>query len=65
MLDDAPVEIPCPGCGRKKAQSIAWLRENRVFNCDGCGARIEVDSEKLFSQLDAVLADLKRNFKQR
>ena len=43
VLDDEPVEIPCPKCGAKHQKTIGWLNVNDRFACS-CGVTITLDN---------------------
>ena len=49
MFDKQEIGIPCPRCGAKTKKSIAWIKANDAFACDGCGSTIDVEAEKLLS----------------
>lgn len=45
VLDDEPVEIPCPKCGAKHQKTIGWLNVNDRFACS-CGVTITLDKQE-------------------
>ncbi|GAJ91052.1 hypothetical protein RRH01S_01_05230 [Rhizobium rhizogenes NBRC 13257] len=56
--------MPCPNCGHKTKKSIAWLKSNDKFSCDGCGRGITVQADELFAgikETEKSIADLKKN----
>lgn len=55
FLDHAPIEFPCPKCGRKVRQTIGDGRRNKPIRCPG-GHSINVDG----SGLDAVTRQVER-----
>ncbi|WP_287880461.1 hypothetical protein [Acidovorax sp.] len=63
-LDSHTVDIPCPGCGKKVAKTIGWLKTHPKFDC-ACGQPIAVDlsqfkqglagAQKSMDSIDAAL----------
>ena len=37
------VLVPCPRCGEKSTQTIGGLRINPTYECEHCGAFIELE----------------------
>lgn len=54
MADSPTLKIPCPNCGQKVSNSLAWLKANDQFTCMGCGRTVEVDSADHLKGLDAA-----------
>ncbi len=48
FLDDTPLEVPCPDCGRKVKTTVGDGRRNRSIRCPG-GHLIEVEGSSLDS----------------
>ncbi|MDB5429593.1 MAG: hypothetical protein JWP35_709 [Caulobacter sp.] len=46
MFENATLDLPCPGCGKKHPRTVAWLKAHTEIACD-CGAKIELDSANL------------------
>ncbi|CDM59914.1 hypothetical protein LPU83_pLPU83a_0073 (plasmid) [Rhizobium favelukesii] len=68
MFEDVEINIPCPGCGQKTKKSVAWLKANKQFTCDGCSNAVTVDAEKLFAGIkkaDKTLADFRKKLARR
>ncbi|WP_411906297.1 hypothetical protein [Rhizobium mayense] len=66
MFDNKSISIPCPGCGQKTSKTIAWIKANDNFICDGCGRPITIKAEELLSGLEEAkkaIADFKRNLR--
>jgi hypothetical protein len=66
FLDDAPIPIPCPGCGRKTEKTIGWLKDNRQFTCE-CGAVINLQSDDFregIGKADKAWSELERAIKK-
>ena len=49
VFEQQEIGIPCPKCGEKTEKSIAWIRSNNNFVCDGCGSAINVEADKLLA----------------
>ena len=54
MFESAEIRVPCPGCGHKSVKSLAWLKANDQFICDGCGKSVTLDREQFRAGLDKV-----------
>lgn len=64
ILDDAPLEIPCPECGRKAKTTVGESRRNASIRCLG-GHTIQVDGSGLdtgVNQVEKRIDDMKRKF---
>lgn len=53
-LDTQSVDIPCPQCGEKTAKTVAWLKTETEFACDGCGATVSVNADEFRAGLKSV-----------
>lgn len=65
FLDGAPLEFPCPECGRKVKTSVGDGRRNRSIRCPG-GHTIIVDGSDLdrgATQVEKTLNDMMKRFK--
>lgn len=65
FLDDAPLEFPCPECGRKVKTTVGDGRRNRSIRCAG-GHLIEVEGSSLDSatrEVEQSLDKIMRRFK--
>jgi uncharacterized Zn finger protein len=51
---NATVNIPCPQCGDKTAQTIATLQLSPRLRCPSCGVLFKVDFRKLAEKLKNV-----------
>jgi hypothetical protein len=60
--DSNKVLVPCLGCGHNTTKTIARLRNNVEFVCDGCGrailllqnAQLRTDRKKVDHAVDGV-----------
>ncbi|CAN5163474.1 hypothetical protein BH10PSE10_BH10PSE10_21900 [soil metagenome] len=52
LFDGQSIEIPCTGCGKKAEKSIAWIRANDRYTCEGCGVEIILERDNLLAGLD-------------
>lgn len=65
FLDDAPLEFPCPKCGRNVKTTVGAGRRNRSIACPG-GHTIQVDGAGLdrgAKQFEKSLDDLSKKFR--
>ncbi|KDB53923.1 hypothetical protein X805_04770 [Sphaerotilus natans subsp. natans DSM 6575] len=65
-LDDHKIDIPCPSCGRKRAETIRKLKTNPKLTCV-CGTVIDVDAKQLTAGLkgfEKSIADLERTLRR-
>lgn len=53
VIDDAPLEFPCPECGRNVKTTVGEGRRNRSIRCPG-GHTIEVEGSSLDSATQKV-----------
>ncbi len=63
FLDKAPIEIPCPGCGRKVKKTVGWIQTHSDYACPGCGTPIHLDASQFrreMRKVDRSLDDFKR-----
>jgi uncharacterized Zn finger protein len=61
-LDRQTIDIPCPNCGQKRAETVGRLKTNPQLTCR-CGTVIRVDATELRSEiakLEKSFADLNR-----
>jgi hypothetical protein len=66
MFDSVEIGIPCPKCGQKTQKTIAWIKANDTFACDGCAAIIRIDRDELLrglNEIDKSVDDLKRQIR--
>lgn len=64
FIDDAPLEFPCPECGRNVKTTVGEGRRNRSIRCPG-GHTIEVEGSGLDSatrQMEQKLDKIMRRF---
>lgn len=47
----AGIDLPCPKCGHKTKETIAWIKANDKFACGGCGAEIALDRDEIVRDL--------------
>lgn len=62
FFDGRSIDVPCPGCGRKHAKTIGWIKSNDVIPC-GCGANIQLDKSQFVSEMrkaEAAIASIPR-----
>jgi hypothetical protein len=45
-LDDAEIELPCPGCGKTNMQTVGWLRDHSQVARLGCGFLISLQTSE-------------------
>ena len=50
--DGFSVPIPCPECGKKAPQSLAWLIAHDKLTCSGCSFVIDLKSEKISALIE-------------
>ncbi len=50
----ALVNIPCPRCGEKTAQSVAAIESSPRLRCEACGAMFAVNARKVMEKLRAA-----------
>ena len=50
----ALVNIPCPRCGEKTAQSVATIETSPRLRCPKCGTLFAVNARKVMEKLRAV-----------
>ena len=53
-LDDAKVEIVCPTCHRRFEETLGTLKLDPVIRCPGCRQPIQVQADRLRSDLEKV-----------
>lgn len=64
-LDDEPLGIDCPGCGKQLGISVGQAHREPNFTCPDCGAELTFDTTGLdtgLKQANDALADLDRTF---
>ena len=64
FFDDAPIEFPCPECGRTVKTTLGAGRRNVSIPCSG-GHTINVDGSELDREMgkaDKAVDDLGRGF---
>jgi len=54
------VAVTCKKCEGRVDQPLAWLRENRRFQCPHCDAPIDVDSDALESAAEDAMGRLSK-----
>ena len=67
MFDNVEIGIPCPKCGHKTQKTIAWIKANDTFSCDGCAAVIHLEHDELLrglGEVDKSFDDLKRKIRE-
>ena len=52
----ALVNLPCPRCGEKTAQSVATIQTSPRLRCAACGAMFAVNARKVMEKLQAAEA---------
>lgn len=50
----ALVNLPCPRCGEKTAETVATIQTSPHLLCSVCGAMFSVNAEKVMEKLRAV-----------
>lgn len=63
MFDDKRIPIPCPKCGQKTEQSVAWIKAHDHFACPGCGTRIDIQADNFLDGIrtaETALDDFKK-----
>ncbi len=63
MLDSQTIELACPHCSRKAAQTIGKLKGNPKLTCRACGQSFAVNANELrtgIQKIEKSLADLQR-----
>lgn len=50
----ALVNLPCPRCGEKSAETVATIQSSPSLRCPACGAMFSVNAEKVMEKLRAV-----------
>jgi uncharacterized Zn finger protein (UPF0148 family) len=62
----AHLDIPCPGCKRKKSFTVAELEKSPVYVCPGCGKSVKLqadDFRKGIADVEKQLRKFKDSFK--
>jgi transcription elongation factor Elf1 len=54
MFENKTFGLPCPKCGHKTKKTLAWIKANDEFTCDGCGGVVRTDKEKLLAGIDEL-----------
>lgn len=54
LFDSQSLDIPCPQCGKKTPQTVAWLKANAEMVCPGCQTVIALDRDQLFATIKQV-----------
>ncbi len=52
----AIVNIPCPTCGEKIAETVGELERGPRLRCPKCGVSIQVDAQKIMQKIRAAAA---------
>ena len=68
LFEDHELEIPCPGCGHKTKQTIAWVKTHTEYVCSGvgCGQTVTLNRDELLRGLKVVqksLDDIRRQIR--
>jgi uncharacterized Zn finger protein len=50
----ALVNIPCPRCGEKTAQTVSAIQSSPRLRCPACGTMFAVNARKVMDKLRAV-----------
>ena len=53
-LDSQPIELTCPGCGKKFQEKIGRLKHNPTLPCPGCKTPIRIDANKLRKAIESI-----------
>ncbi len=61
FFDHAPLNFPCPRCGKQLSQTIGEARENRTIRCAG-GHDVKVDGSQLDSETRKAEQSMDRLF---
>jgi transcription elongation factor Elf1 len=62
-LDSATVELPCPHCGKKSAETIGALKTKTNLTCRHCRGSFSLDASDLrreVAQAEKSLTQLRR-----
>lgn len=66
VFGSAKVDIPCPHCGHKMAQTIGKLKTDPKLTCPACNTAFDVDAKGLragIQKAENSLADLDRSLR--
>ena len=66
MLDNFPLELTCPECGKKTEQKIGWLKGHDTFTFPCCGFTCSTEkfaadlasAEKMLDKFGRDLGDI-------
>jgi len=53
-LDSQPIDITCPGCGKKFSEQIGRVKHSPTLTCPGCRHVFRLDAHQLRRRIDAV-----------
>ncbi len=51
---NAMVNIPCPSCGQKTAQTVATIQSSPRLRCPSCGTMFGINAKKVMDKIRAV-----------
>ena len=55
LLDNEPLEFPCPNCGKNIRQTIGWVKTHNYYTCI-CGCRIELRTDQFRRKIAEIEA---------
>ena len=61
----ALVNIPCPRCGDKTAQTVATIQTSPRLVCQACGTMFAVNANKVMDKIRAVAAQAELDRRRR
>ena len=53
-FDTQSITVPCPVCGLEIERSVAWIKSNGHFLCDGCGSLITLLRDRFLEDLQSA-----------
>lgn len=56
-LLDSRIDVPCPQCGHKIAQTLRRLRDNPEITCPSCGVAFDCDGKAGVDQIVKAYED--------
>jgi phage FluMu protein Com len=59
-FDGASIDIPCPHCGRKTAQSMSWMQSHAKMTCPWCKKSIDLTTADLRAAVGQAQKGLNR-----
>ena len=64
-FSEAEIEVPCPKCGQRTAQTLAGLADDGNLTCAGCGVRFEVEGAgRVVDDAQQAVADARQRLRR-